>query len=146
MTTNLTPNSQIVQGGSPDPLEFRRARTLGTFFADDAVLTNADPTVLLVPIAGALLVRLRAKITTTEAAPPNPIGALSFAYRRSPPNHDTAYTVTVPHVSVNVTKATELLVDIQPGGEPYLAVTFTPAVGVDPLKTISVTFFDVMQQ
>jgi hypothetical protein len=145
---NLTNESQIAQGGSPDPLDYRRARPIGTLFLDGRALSNADPTTVLIPIAGALLVRLRGKIDTTEAVPPNPLGVLSFSYRRSPPNHATVYStgLSLPHVSVNVVKATEFLIDIAPGGEPYLAVTFTPAVGVDAGKVISPTFFDIMQQ
>lgn len=145
---NLTNESQIVQGGSPDPLDFRRARPVGTLFGEGREIDNQNATTVLLPIAGALLVRLRGKITTTEAVPPAPMGVLSFAYRRSPPNHATAYSISLdpPHADANVVKDTEFLIDIEPGGEPYLAVTFTPDAGVDAGKVISATFFDVMQQ
>jgi hypothetical protein len=95
-----------------------------------------------------LLIRLRGIITTTEAAPPAPMGVLSFAYRRSPPNEATAYSVALdpPHADANVTKDAEFMVDIEPSGESLLAITFTPDGGVDPVKVISATFLDQMQQ
>lgn len=134
--------------GQPSPLDARRHRAVGGIFAAGAEIDNAAASSILIPIAGALLVRLRGKITTTEAAPPAPMGVLSFAYTRPAPDTDTQYSVALdpPHADVNVVKDTELLVDIEPGGESYLLVTFTPDAGVDPLEIISATFFDAMQQ
>lgn len=125
--------SQIVQGGRPDPLDFRRARPVGGLFepgAYDAV----DPTVVLIPIAGAFLIRLRGKFTGG--------GTLSFAYRRNPPDQATAYSAALSpaHADEVVVANAEFLVDIAPGGEGYLAITWTP-VGAG-----NVTFFDQMQQ
>lgn len=134
--------------GTPDPLEFRRARPIAQVFKPGVEVDNTNPTTVLTPIAGALAVRLRFKLTTTEGAPPSPMGVLSFAYRRSPPNEDTAYSTSLngPNPDVNVVKDTEGVVTIQPMGESVLAVTFTPNAGVDHSKKISWTFFDVMQQ
>jgi hypothetical protein len=141
--------SQLKDAGTPDPLDARRARPVGgAFKAGTTIATTPTATTVLIPIAGALLLRLRGKITTTEAAPPAPMGVLSFAYRRSPPDDDTAYSTGLmpPHAAETVTKDAEFLVDIEPGGESLLAVTFTPDAGVDPLETISATFLDQMQQ
>jgi len=143
--------SQLKDAGTPDPLDFRRARPIrgeAGEFAVGSAISSTVPTVALVPIAGALVIRIRGKFTTTEAAPPSPMGVLSFTYRRSPPDHDTAYSTSLapPHADVPVVKDTEFLIDIEPIGESLLAITFTPDGGVDPAKVISPTFFDQMQQ
>lgn len=145
MPTNA---SQLTQAGTADPLDFRRARSVGTLFADAAVVDPVDPSVVLIPIAGALLVRLRGKMTTSEAGPPSPLGEFTFAYRRNPPNQATAYDATLapPHAAEVVEHDTEFLVDIAPGGEPYLAITFTPDAGIDPGETLTSVFLDVLQQ
>jgi len=142
------PSASLREAGIPDPLAARRARPVGGVFKAGLEIDNAAATTILLPIAGALLIRLRGKITTTEAAPPAPMGVLSFAYRRSPPNEGTVYSVSLmpPHADENITKDAEFLIDIEPGGESTLAVTFTPDAGVDVAKVISATFFDQMQQ
>lgn len=142
------PNSQIAAAGVPDPLEFRRCRPVGGLFKAGIEIDNQDPSTVLTPIAGALSVRIRGKISTTEAAPPAPMGVLSFAYRRSPPNHGTAYSTSLnaPASDVNVTKDSEFCVTIEPVGEALLAITFTPDGGVDPAEVIFADFLDVMQQ
>lgn len=134
--------------GQPDPLDFRRQRALTGNFAPGRALSNTDPTTLVTPIAGALLVRLRGKIATTEDPAPSPLGVLSFAYRRPVPYADESYdsTLSPPAADVTVTADTEFLVDIEPGGEGNLGITFTPDAGVSALETISVTFLDIMQQ
>ena len=146
------------QAGTSDPLDFRNARPVGKRVAivtpqtnlyggnlatndPGTAFTNADPVVAEVAIAGAFLVRLRGLFTGD--------GTLSFRYLRpasarpaDPSAAGYAYdpTVTGPHADVTVTADTEFLVDINPGGESDLEVTFTP--GADGV----VTFFDVMQQ
>ena len=146
MPTNA---GQVADAGTPDPLAFPKAHPIappGEAFGPSFALSNTLATTVLVPIAGAFNVRLRGIINTTEVGPPNPVGVLSFVYRRPPPFHATGYStgLDTPHAAVNITAATEFLVDVQPHGECLLAVTFTPAGGVDIAKVISVTFLDVL--
>lgn len=141
-------STQLHTAGTPDPLDFRRARPVGGFFAQGAILSDTVATVVLVPIAGALALRLRGKISTTEAVPPNPIGTLSFAYRRPPPNEATAYSTALDAASADqlVTKDAEFMVNVAPVGESLLAITYTPAGGIDPAAVVTITFLDQMQQ
>jgi hypothetical protein len=136
--------SQLNEAGTPDPLDFRRHRPVGGVFKDGAVLSNTVPTVIMVPIAGANGYRLRGKITTTEAAPPSPMGVLSFAYLRPPPHSATAYSTALypPAADQAVVKGTEFVVNIPPIGESLLRITFTPDGGVDVAKAISVVWLD----
>jgi hypothetical protein len=143
-------DDQFTQSGRIDPLDARRARPIaseGKPFFPGIAFDNVDPSTILSPIAGAVVVRIRGRITTTEAGPPAPLGVLSFEYRRNPPNQSQAYDTALdgPATDVTVLHDTEFEVEIEPRGEPLLAVTFTPDAGVDPGETITPTFFDIMQ-
>lgn len=127
-------NAEMVEAGRPDPASFRNARPVHTF-ESAAVLDAVLPQTVLLPIAGALLVRFRGKFTFA--------GTLHFEYRRNVPDHATAYTAApIPVADVAVVANTGFSVDINPGGEAVLAVTWTP----DGVHAAVVTFFDVMQQ
>ena len=144
-------SSTLTQAGTPDPLRFPAAHPVaaaGEIFAPSVALSNTLTSVILLPIAGALLLRLRGIIGTTEVGPPDPIGTLAFGYRRPPPYQDTPYSTSLgaAHATINITNNVEFLVEVEPGGESLLALTFTPAAGINPAKVISVTFLDVMQQ
>lgn len=127
-------DAQLSQGGVPDPLDFRRARPVGLNFKAGATLDGATTTTIILVIAGALLVRLHFKFTVA--------GTLSFEYRRSPPDSATAYTTPSPHADRAVVGGVDDYVDINPGGESLLAVTWTPGGALDS----GVVFFDQMQQ
>ena len=133
MTTNAE-NAELVEAGRPDPAAFRFARPVWTF-AKGTVLSATGAQTVLLPIAGAVLVRFRSLFTAA--------GTLSFVYRRNVPDHATAYTETPAPVSnVSVAANTAVSTDVSPGGESILAVTWTPN-GVD---AATVTYFDVMQK
>lgn len=146
-----------LQAGTSDPLDFRNARAVGSpsggahglyggnlatekpgssFSVAGGALTAE------IAIAGALLVRLRGLFATAG-------GTLSFKYLRpaslrpassAAAGYAYAASVVTPHADVSVTGDAEFSVDIEPGGESDLLVTFTPG------GTGVVTFFDVMQQ
>jgi len=122
--------AQRRDAGIPDPLDARvhRAVSGGTLKAG-ATYVNTDVLEVILPIAGALSVRLRGLFATAG-------GTLSFAYLR--PDGTTAYTTNNPS-NVTVTAGTEAVATIQPNGEGWLRVRFT-ATG-----TGAVTYFDVMQ-
>lgn len=106
------------EAGTPGPLTFLRHRPLGEGFLEGtAYLANAV-IIITVPIASAILWRLRFKFSSA--------GTLAFAYLRPPPKNATAYTATpVPHADVAVAAATEASADVSPGGESLLRITFT---------------------
>ncbi len=137
MTTNAE-NAQLVEGGTPDPATFRIARPVPSPFNPDqnGPLSATVASAVLLPIAGALLVRFRGKMTAG--------GTLHFGYRRSPPNHATEYSASAvpPCADLVVVANTEFVQDINPGGESVLGVTWTP----DGANAATVTFFDTMQQ
>lgn len=124
------------QGGVPETLTVRVPHSVKGLFKDGATILDADTYCEVVPIAGANIVRLRGKLTCG--------GTMSFRYRRPPKNAGgnaaTAYdsSLEIPHANVAVVANTEFLVDIEPVGEPWLAITF------DPSATGVVTFLDVM--
>lgn len=134
MTT--TAESKLNEAGTPDPLDFRRARPIAEFKDGLAFSVAGGAITALIPIAGALAVTLRGLFAATGGTGS---GTLSFAYRRSPSNVQTAYGISNPG-NVAVTGGTEFIVTINPNGESILAVTFTPS------DTGVVTFFDQMQQ
>jgi hypothetical protein len=127
-------DAELRTGGIPNPLDFRVPRPVSGYFVAGAALLAANTYTQILPIAGCLQVRLRGKFTNA--------GTLSFAYRRPAPDFNTAYNValTPPSVNVAVLAGTEFLVDIQPVGEAYLAVTFAPSADG------ASTFLDVLQQ
>lgn len=150
-------NPVRLQKGTSDPLDFRNARPVGhpvkvivpavnlyggnlgtndpgTHFVNGTAVKAEEA------IAGALGVRLRGLFTGG--------GTLSFLYLRPASARSAAGSagfsyaagVTPPHADVVVVANTEFLVDIAPGGESDMQITFAPtADGV-------VTFFDIMQQ
>ena len=133
MTTNAE-NSELVEVGRPDPATFRSARPVWTF-GNGAILSATVAQTVLLPIAGALLVRFRGSFTKA--------GTLHFAYRRNVPDHATAYTATpTPCADLAVAAGVEFSQDINSGGEAILEVTWTP----NAVDAAVVTFFDVMQQ
>lgn len=132
MTTNANA-AVLLEGGTPDPLNFRRARSLADPFDDGHVFTQAAGAfAITIAIAGALVVRQRFLYTAA--------GTLSFAYLRPPPKNGTAYSSSVvpPVANVAVVANTEGSVDILPAGESLLLITFTPS------GNGAVTFHDVM--
>lgn len=123
--------AQLRTGGTPDPLDARRHRPVsgGTLEAG-AAFVNLDVDDTIVPIAGALAVRVRGLFTGG--------GTLSFSYLRPPPFEGTAYTVSNPP-SVVVVANTEFVTTFEPQGESLVRIRFTAsATGV-------VTYLDVMQ-
>ncbi len=129
-------DSQVKQAntaGKPQPLDFRKARQVEGL-VDGTDLDSGVHLQVLTPIAGALLVRVRGKLTCNAT--------LSFKYHRSPPNAGTAYSAAVKgaHDDVAIVANTEFFADVGPGGEALLELDLLP--GADGV----VTFFDVMQQ
>lgn len=128
-------NDDLNGSGVPATLTVRVPRSVSGLFTDGAELLAANTYTQVTPIAGALAIRLRGKFTCA--------GTLSFLYRRPPygagGDAATAYdaALTPPHADVLVSANTEFLVNIEPVGESYLAITFAPSGnGV-------VTFLDV---
>ena len=146
------------QAGTSDPLDFPVARTVGhkaganptpetnlyggNLATNDpgTVFTDGDAVTAEVKIAGAFLVRLRGLFTGG--------GTLNMKYLRPAasraPSGSPGYTydpsLEGPGTDVTVVANTEFVVDINPGGESDLLITFTPAADGH------VVFFDVMQQ
>jgi hypothetical protein len=143
VAANQKPTDVLLNaGGVPETLTVRVPRSIGGYFADGAAFINADTYTMIIPIAGALSVRLRGKSDGD--------GTLSFAYRRPPGqgsgqgsgNAATSYDSSLepPHANVAVTGATEFLVDITPIGECFLAITW------DPSEAGAWNFFDVLSR
>lgn len=133
------PTTRQLGAGTSDPLDFRYARPFpekatlkagAAFTAVSAVLTA------VIPIAGANVVRIRAKASAG--------GSMTFAYLRPRAvrtNDADVYTATpLPHAAQPVVAATEFSVDILPSGESDLLVSF------DGSATGAWDFLDVMQQ
>lgn len=145
------------QAGTSDPLDFRNARPVGTrpgavespatnlyggnLATNDpgTAFTNADAVTAEVAIAGAFLIRLRGLFTGG--------GTLNMKYLRpascrapaGSPGYTYDESLEGPGTDVTVVANTEFVVDISPGGESDLLLTFTPTADGH------VVFFDVMQ-
>lgn len=123
-----------IGAGTSDPLDFRYHRPVAPA---GTALASGEAISWVVAIAGAFFVRHRGKFTVA--------GTMTFQYLRPRSvrtGDDDGYSTTLdpPHADVAVVAATEFLVDIEPGGESDLLITFTPA------DDGTVTFFDTMQQ
>lgn len=97
-------------------------------FGDGSALTNAQPITVIIPIAGARVLRIR----ILSAAG----GTLSHAFLR--PDGVTPYPTNNP-ADVVVVGGTENKSDITCTGEGYLKLTFTPTA------TAALNYCDVMQ-
>lgn len=132
------------RAGTSDPLDFRFHRALGgssDTLKQGATLANGVAVTCVVPIAGALAVRLRGLFTAG--------GTMTFRYlypasRRDPNTalSSQVYSSAVipPAGNLTVVANTEFAQDITPNGESDLLITFTPS------GAGAVTFFDGMQQ
>lgn len=129
--------------GTPDPLDFRRHRTVDAPLGGQppgvlgaaCPFVNGTPITKLIPVAGALSVTLRGLFAATGGTGS---GTLSFQFMRPAPFSTTPYATNNP-ANVAVTGGTEFIVTINPNGEAWMLVTFTPSGnGV-------VTYFDQMQ-
>lgn len=138
MADNQSPSDDnLNQSGVPETLTVRVPRSLGgEYFKDGAAFINADTYTQVTAIAGANVIRLRGKATGG--------GTLSFRYRRPPKNAGgnaaTAYSSSLEpaHADVAVVADTEFVIDIEPIGEPYLAIKW------DPSAAGAWTFLDIM--
>lgn len=122
-------DDQLTTAGTPRVMD-RVARPVGGLLAAGATVTIATPATQVIPVSGASSVTIRGKFSVA--------GTLSFAFRRSPPDTATAYTVGNPS-DVTVSAATEFEKMCYCVGESELAVTFTAD------STGTVTFLDQMQ-
>lgn len=126
----------LPDGGTPDPNKKRLHRSMGDVFADGAAFVNGTAIAVLLPIAGALLIRLRLLVTGG--------GSLTFAYVRPPAGQGTpllAYGAVLPAAPLPVVANVEGSQDItNAAGECYLLVTYTPSAGG------VVTFADIMMR
>jgi hypothetical protein len=120
------------RAGVPDPLDARVHRPVGgdaDTLKAGATYANGNTRTALLPIAGALSVRLRGLFTGAG-------GTIALAYLR--PDGVTPYTTNNP-ASIPVTAGAEFVSTFQPNGEGWLRVQFTAS------GTGAVTYFDVMQ-
>lgn len=137
MTAQQNPSDNTLnRAGVPETLTIRIPHSVKGLFADGAAFADTDTYTEICAIAGANVIRLRGKFSCA--------GTLSFRYRRPPRNAGgnagTAYdsTLSIPHADVPVVGGTEFLIDIEPVGEPFLAITF------DPSADGTCTFLDIL--